>query len=681
MSVMIGTFAEARMPEPNTLNRNVRFDDRIDTRTEIRTSDVFVILKRALSYIWPARGLFLLKFLLMVGSFVPAFVAIWPLKILTDHVILGKGFDESAVRFPPYIQPFVDTVAVLDPFGLLLATLALLIVLVVLFGAGAGGGEGQLAFLAQGEDTASQSENMISAGWSMTGGIWGLGDLLCNIRLVQRVTNYHRTDLFSRLIRLPMTTLDDQRIGDSIYRTMYDAPAIQGVCFDITLMPVIALLGAFTSLALMEYSYGDSIPELVWLGLATMPLSLLLTIPLARYARRASQESRGAGTATTNRIEENMSNISAVQSHGAQSREQANFARASIESFRRFRRVVLVNIGIEVVTAGGALAFMWLWMFLKVSQQIIQGDLLPGDMLVMTTLFGTIAGTSITFGRLWIDLQHNVAGVRRVFFYLDLPTDDALTGAERFPKQIQSISFSDVGFSYSGDQPTLRNVSFNVQAGQTVALVGPTGSGKTTLVYMLPRFLQPNQGSIEINGHSIDEYDVDELRRNIVHVFQEHTMFSRSLRENVTLGNPNASQEIVERALQSSGVADFLQDLPDGLDTMLGQNGANLSVGQKQRISIARALVCEAPVLLLDEPTAALDPATEQALILSLDVVKRERIVFIVAHRLSTIQSADLILFLDDGQIVEQGTHAELLELNGFYSEYVETQRFDRYAS
>lgn len=666
------------MSEAKTLNRSERFDDRIDTSTDIHARDVFVILKRALSYIWPARRLFLLKFVLMVGSFVPAFVTIWPLKILTDHVILGNAFDESAARFPPYIQPFVDAVAVLDPFGLLLATLAFLAALVVLFGAGAGGGEGQLAFLAQGEDTASQSENMISAGWSMTGGVWGLGDLLCNIRLVQRVTNFHRTDLFARLIRLPMTTLDDQRIGDSIYRTMYDAPAIQGVCFDITLMPAIALLGAFTSLALMDYSYGASMPELIWLGLATMPLTLLLTIPLARYARRASQESRGAGTATTNRIEENMSNIAAVQSHGAQSREQENFAQASIESFKRFRRVVLVNIGIEVVTAGGALAFMWLWMFLAVSQQIIQGELLPGDMLVMTALFGTIAGTSITFGRLWIDLQHNVAGVRRVFFYLDLPTDDSLSGDEPFPDQIQNITFEGVAFSYNDEQATLTDVSFTAQAGQTVAIVGPTGAGKTTLVYMLPRFLRPSQGSIQINGRSIEEFDVDALRQNIVHVFQEHTMFSRSLRENVTLGNPNATAETVEQAIQSSGVADFLRDLPDGLDTMLGPNGANLSVGQKQRVSIARALVCEAPILLLDEPTAALDPATEQALIRSLDVAKQERIVFIVAHRLSTIQSADLILLLDGGRIVEHGTHLELLALDGYYSEYVRAQQLDR---
>ena len=427
----------------------------------------------------------------------------------------------------------------------------------------------------------------------------------------------------------------------------------------------------------MDYSYGGSVPELVWIGLATMPLSLLLTIPLARYARRASQGSRGAGTATTNRIEENMSNIAAVQSHGVQDREHKNFADASVESFRRFRRVVLVNIGIEVVTAGGALALMWLWMFLKVSQQIIEGELLPGDMIVMTALFGTIAGTSITFGRLWIDLQHNVAGVRRVFFYLDLPNDDALSGKEAFPRQIQNVTFSDVAFSYDGDHPTLSDVNLQVETGQTVAIVGPTGAGKTTLVYMLPRFLQPDNGSIRINKLSIDEYDVDELRQNVIHVFQEHTMFSRSIRDNVTLGNPHSAPEVLERALQLSGVAEFLQDLPNGLETMLGPNGANLSVGQKQRVSIARALVCDAPILILDEPTAALDPSTEQALIRSLDIAKQERIVFIVAHRLSTIQAADLILFLEDGRIIEQGSHVELLTLGGRYKEYVETQQLD----
>lgn len=647
-----------------------QYDDRIDLETQISTREVLVILRRALAYLWPARWLFVLKFFLMLGSFVPALVVTWPLKVLSDHVILGHSFDASSVQFPPFFQPFVDAVSGLDPSGLLIATLAVLMVLIIVFGVFGGSNEGQLAFMAQGEDTASQSENMISAGWSMTGGLWGLADLLCNIRLVQRVTNLLRTDLYSRLIRLPMHVLDDQRIGDSVYRTMYDAPAIQGVCFDISLMPAIALLGAFTSLYFLDYSFGASLPELVWLGIATMPLSLLLTIPLAPTARRASQESRSAGTATTNRMEENISQIAAVQSHGVGQREQRRFASASRESFRRFRRVVLVNIGIDTITVGGALAVMYLVVFLLVSEKIILGEFLPGDAIVLFGLFSTIAGTSITFGRLWIDLQHNVAGVRRVLFFLDQPIDQVKSGDKEFPANVDSIRFENVSFSYPNSTDTLVDISFEAKAGETIAMVGPTGAGKTTMAYMLARFLHPDDGQVSLNGQDLREFDINQVRSHITHVFQEHTLFSRSLLENVLLASPHAAEATIRHAFEVSGVETFLDELPDGVDTMLGPNGANLSVGQKQRLSIARALICDSPVLILDEPTAALDPRTEQAFLRTLNSSKSNRIVFVIAHRLSTIRSADQILFLDQGVIQESGTHEELMELKGRYHEY-----------
>ena len=663
------------MNQPNPSADSFQYDDRIDLDTRLNTKDVLAVLRRALTYLWPARWIFTLKFFLMLGSFVPLLVVTWPLKILTDHVILGHELDASTVQFPPYVQPFIDLIANLDPTGMLYATLILLTTLVVIFGAGASNSEGQLAFMAQGEDTASQSENMISAGWSMTGGIWGLADLLCNIRLVQRVTNLLRTQLYSRLIRLPMNVLDDQRIGDSIYRTMYDAPAIQGVCFDISLMPVIALLGAFTSLYLLDYSFGETMPELVWLAFATMPLALLLTIPLAPLARRASQESRGAGTATTNQIEENISNITAVQSHGVESREQNRFASASRESFRRFRRVVLVNIGIEALTAGGALAIMYLFAFLQVSEKIIVGELLPGDTIVLFGLFFTIAGTSITFGRLWIDLQHNVAGVRRVLFYLDLPNDTRESGTKSFPDRVDNIRFDDVSFTYADAQPTLENVSFEVELGETVALVGPTGAGKTTLAYLLSRFLDPTSGRVTLNSENLRDYDIDELRANVTHVFQEATMFSRSVLDNVTLGNPSASENQINQAFQTSGVANFMDEMPDGRETMLGPNGANISVGQKQRLRVAQALVCDSPVIVLDEPTSALDPETEQDFVRAFTESSQNRIVFVIAHRLSTIRSASKIYFLDNGSIQESGTHEELMAQSGRYREFIELQR------
>ena len=316
------------------------YDDRIDVDPGLDAFGVVRVLGRALRYILPNWRLFLLKFGLMLGSFAPLLIVPWPVKILMDHVVLEAPLAASEVRFPPFFEPFVEAAAGLDPAALLLATLTLLGLLVVLFGTGAGEPRGNTAFLAQGQDTATQSENMISAGWSMAGGLWGLADLLCNVRLVQRVTDGFRTHMFGRLLRLPMTVLDDQRIGDGIYRTMYDAPTIQGICFDITLMPVVSLLGAVVSVYLMNYSFGHVIPELIWLGVATMPLALLFTAPLAGAARRASQASRGAGSATTNRMEESTANVAAVQSYGVEDRERAAFGQASEESFRRYRYVV-----------------------------------------------------------------------------------------------------------------------------------------------------------------------------------------------------------------------------------------------------------------------------------------------------------------------------------------------------
>ena len=642
------------------LSAQPRYDDHIDVDPAMTARDVFRILGRCVHYIRPHWRLFLLKFGLMLGSFAPLLVVPWPVKILVDHVVLEHALTDSASRFPPFFEPFVAAIAGLPPSGLLVATLALLLVLVVLFGAGAGEARGNTAFLAQGQDTATQSENMISAGWSMAGGVWGLADMLCNIRLVQRVTDAFRTHLFGRLLRLPMTVLDDQRIGDGIYRTMYDAPSIQGICFDITLMPVVAVLGAAVSVVVMEYSFGHVIPELIWLAIATMPLALVLTAPLAGLARRTSQASRSSGTATTNRIEENTAQVAAVQSHGMQDRERAQFADASADSFRRYRHVVAANIAIEV-TSSLALLVLGTWAFLLVTEQIILGELLPGDFLVVLGLFGAVAGASITLGRLWVDFQGNAAGVRRVFFFIDLPGDDVQGGSKPVPPVSEGIAFENVGLVYPDGREALRDISFTARVGQTVAIVGPTGAGKTSLAYMVPGFLRPTAGRVLLDGADVEELDIETLRGQVAYVFQEHVLFSQTVFENLRLGRPEAKAAAVEQAARVSGAHAFVSDLPDAYDTVLGNGGSTLSVGQKQRLSIARGLLQEAPILILDEPTAALDPETERALVTALAEIKRDRIVFVIAHRLSTVANADHVLFMEDGRIVEQGTPAELM--------------------
>ena len=673
-----------------------RYDDRIDVDPTLAAADVLRILRRSLAYIRPHWRLFGLKFLLMLGSFAPALVAPWPLKILIDHVVVERPLAEADVRFPPFMAPFLDAIANLDTSDVLLATLGLLVALVAVFGTGVGETRGNLAFLAQGQDTATQSENMISAGWSMAGGLWGLADLLCNIRLVQRVTDSLRTELFDRLVRLPMPVLDDQRIGDGVYRTMYDAPAIQGICFDITLMPAVALLGAVVSVVVMHYSYGDVIPELVWLAVATMPAAFLFTAPLAGWARSASQASRAAGTATTNRVEEDVANVAAVQSHGAEARSRRGFARASAESFRRYRHIVVVNIGIEA-TSSLALLALGIWAFLLVTDRVVAGELLPGSFLVVLAQFGAVAGAAITFGRLWVDFQGNAAGVRRVFFFLDLhgePAGDSDGGPEESsaplaakparrdgdpsaPLPIAEIAFEGVGFDYGGDseRPTLADISFRAAAGQLVAIVGPTGAGKTTLAYMIPRFLDPTAGRLLIDGVDARTLPRDALRARVTYIFQEHMFFAASIADNVRLGRPAADDDQVRRAVQAAGADGFVQALPDGDQTVLGRDGDTLSVGQKQRLSIARGLLRETPVLVLDEPTAALDPASERAVVATLAASKQQRLVFVIAHRLTTIASADWVLFLDQGRIAEQGPPQELRRRDGPFRRFLGLQQ------
>jgi len=655
---------------------SMEFADQVDSDTALKFRDVVAILKRSFVYVWPVKHLFILKFLLMIGSLIPIIVVPWPIKILVDHVLLKQPLAESTVRFPPFFQPFVDAMATADPGQLLVWTIVLLLLLFVIFGAGVGE-RFNGAFLAQGQDTATQSENLTSAGWSMAGGLWGLMDLLCNIRLVQGVTNGLRTHLFQRLMRLPMRVLDDHRIGDGVYRTMYDAPSVQGVCFDLTLMPSISILSTVASVYVMHYSYGIIIPELIWLALATLPLALLFTVPLAGKARRASQASRGSGAATTSQIEENMSNIAAVQSHGRQDEKRGEFAEASNESFRQFRRVVAVNIAIGIASML-ALASVGLWVFLLVSDKIISGELSPGDFLVVFGLFGAVAGAAVTLGRLWVDLQGGVAGVRRVLFYIDLPNDHMEAG-QAVPERIsEGIAFEDVSLTYPDGRQALHSISWRANVGETIALVGPTGAGKTSLAYMVPRFIQPTTGRVLIDGQDVREFDIAALRDLTTYVFQEHYLLADTIANNIRLGNPDASDDDIRRVAGISGAAEFIEKMPDGYETMLGRDGGKLSVGQKQRLSIARGLLRDTSILILDEPTAALDPGTERALIAALNAVKQDRIIIIIAHRLSTISNADRILFMDEGRITEQGSHDELMvNADGDYRHFVDLQTGD----
>ncbi|XOV86470.1 MAG: ABC transporter ATP-binding protein [Pseudomonadota bacterium] len=653
------------------LFKSERFDDRIDVNAEISNREVLKIIGRSLTLLGTVRYLFLAKFCLAIFALIPGLIAPWIGKITIDQVILGKAVDESLVRFPPHISPFIDYIEGMGRVEVMLAITTLLAVIILLFGRlGAGSG----VMLSTGADSATQSEAKLNSGYSQASGLFGAVEALIHVRLTQYLVNGLRTRLFEGMAKLPMMTIDDHRIGDSVYRVMYDAPDVPLICFRLTLEPIFTLVGVLISLYLIQYSYGEVAPELVWVAALLIPIALAVTLPLSGYIRRVQQASRASGAATTNAIEESMSNIQAVQSLGGMSRERDRISDKSNESFRRFRHVRLMEIGVSVMSTlltVGLAVFVTIY----VTDRVFQETMTPGDFSVLFGLALTIGGAGLSIGMLWIGLQGNVAAVRRVFFFVDLETEDELHGLPDLGEIRRDLRFDHVHFAYPNGHPALTDINFEMKVGELVAIVGPTGAGKTSLAHLIPGFYRPTRGRVLIDGQDIARVNVDSVRSQVSYVFQEHMLMSESIRDNFLLVNPLATDAQIREACRIAEALEFVDELPDGLDTVLGQSGNTLSVGQKQRLCIARGLVRDTRVLILDEPTAALDPRTEHLLVRALRTASVGRLVVVIAHRLSTIRHADRIVFLEDGVVTDIGSHDELVsDRDGRYRRFVELQ-------
>lgn len=659
---------------------STNFDDRIDTETELTMRETLGLLGRSLRYLNNVRLLFLAKLMFALVAVLPSLALPWILKIIVDQVILAKPFDATDVRTPTFLLPFVNAVEGFSPAEIMLAVAALLAILLVVFGMRAPPaiynddvGVGQPSRMPQGQDSATRSEQAISAGGSDANGIWGFVEVLLTIRMTQRLANSLRTKLMGRLTRLEMTTLDDQRIGDSVYRVMYDAPLLPDICFRLTVRPIYMIFSLVITIYLMRFSYGAVAPEIVWIGAAIVPLTLLFTLPMSGFARRVHQVSRAAGAATTNTMEESIDNVAAVQALGGTQQEASRFAARSRESFRRFRHTVFVDGLIKIVTYTAATIGM-AYAFILITNDVIAGTLSPGDFAVLVGLLFLLIGIGMQLGMYWIELQQNVAAVRRVFFFIDyIGEDDRETQALK--PLSESIAFDNVSFSYPDGREALSEVNLEMPLGEIVAIVGPTGAGKTTLAYLLPGYLRPTEGRIRFDDQDIARVHVDDLRQQVTYVFQEHMLLSDTIRENLALARHGATEEEMLAACRTAGAMEFIDRLPHGLDTVIGKSGDTLSVGQKQRLSIARGLLRNTAVIVLDEPTAALDPQTENALMAALRDTAKGRLVVVIAHRLSTIRKADRIVFLEKGRVVDVGDHDSLMaDPKGRYRQFVELQ-------
>jgi ABC-type multidrug transport system fused ATPase/permease subunit len=640
---------------------------------EISAREALRQLGRAMRYAWPVRWLYAQKLIYGLVGIFPAVFLPWPGKVLVDHVILKAPLD--AGDYPFFFRPVIVALEGASPLQVVMTVLLLLMVSLLVFGGWGSDSRRDTtgAAMAEGNDMATRSENVANQSTSAMGGILGWFEYRTTLRISHRLNHHYRSQLFQRIQNLPMTRLTDQRIGDAIFRLMYDTPQITEVVARIILTPVITPVAVIVTLWVMGQSYGNATDVLRTASLI-VPVAFLFTLPFAGAVRRRAQRARTTGAETTVTIEEGMTNILAVQGLGGQRRERERFEADSWRSYADARSYMMIWVAMGI-TVIGFIILAGLDLFYSVTDAIFAGTMSVGDLTVIMIFFGQFVGHASNLGQSWVYLQDNVVGLKRVFELMDEPPDHQPATPEFIDDVREGIRFDDVDYAYPDGTPALEGVSFEAKRGTMVAIVGPAGAGKTTLAQLVPRFLRPSTGRILLDGIELNDIDQEALRAQVAFVFQEPTLFDATIEENIRVGKPDASDAELWRAARAAGAAEFIERFPLGMQTPLGRSGGRLSVGQKQRLSIARALVRGAPVLVLDEPTAALDPETEAQLVATLREVSRDRLVLVIAHRLSTIRSADQILFLQDGQVREKGSHAELLAIEGgAYRHFVELQ-------
>ena len=633
----------------DTIAGNRLFDDRIDIDTELTTSQALLVINRALGLLKDVPTLFLSKLTLQVGLVFVGLVVPWLVKIITDNIVLQEPLGSTEVRYPPFLNPLLNVLEGMDPMGMMLVLSIVFVGLLLLFGSRM---SGLSSGLFEGRDVATTAENQASAGYSEGSGVWGLLEFMAHVRLSQSIVNNLRRRLYRRLSQLPTPVLDNQRAGDSLFRVLYDVPMTPNLVYDLTLTPTTIGLGAILNLMVLEYSYSAVSPELILIAWFSVPLAFIISFPFSGALRRTSQNKRAAGSATTNALEESIRNTVAVQSLGASEEATQNFKLRSFQSFLRERFSILVVIAAATVAAAvfGVVA-LYVGFYL-IPNRIIEGSMSIGDYAVLLGSFSSISDAAGYFGAFWIKLQDSIAGVRRVLFFLDAATEQDNQGTVALTDIHDSIELRDVSFAYA-DEEILKNLNLKFSRGELTVVVGSTGAGKTSLAYLLPRLQKPTSGVILADGKSYDEFSVESIRQQVTYVFQEHSMLSMSIRENLLLVNPSASESELDRVLELAQCNEFIRSFPDGLETHVGRNGETLSLGQQQRLSIARGLLRNTPVMILDEPTSALDPNTESKLLEGVREELKDKIVIVISHRPSATKFADRVLRLDGGVIRE----------------------------
>lgn len=570
----------------------------------------------------PHTGALVFGFLAVVGESAANLLEPWPLKIVLDNVLKSKASNG-------WLNGFIHKVSGYDPLSILKFACIAVVGIAIL------------------DAVSSYAEKYLTT----SVGQWVTHDL--------------RRALYSHLQRLSLSYHDQKRTGDLISTVTSDIDSIQSFITSGLLgvfINMITLVGMVVVMFFLNWRF-------TLIALSIAPALFVIVYTYTRRIKKASREVRKKESEIVSVIEEVLGSIRVVKAFAREDYESKRLEEESLEGVEialraRSLKAKLAPI-VQIIVAVGTFLVLWFG-----GRMVLTGAITAGSLVVFIQYLSKMYKPMQELSKMTDAYSKAVVGYERIQEILETEREvKDLPRAKPAPRFKGKIEFEHVSFSYSPDSPILEDLSLAIEPGQVAAFVGPTGAGKTTIISLMPRFYDPTSGIIKIDGVDVRQFRQRSLRQQISFVLQETVLFRGPLWQNIAYGKPDATRNEIIRAAELANASEFIDRMPEGYNTIVGERGMTLSGGQRQRIAIARAIIRNTPILILDEPTSDLDAGSEKLVYEALDRLMKGKTVITIAHRLSTIRSADVIFVIKDGRLVEQGTHDELVRDRGVYAE------------